>query len=184
MRIAPVYTRRSAYLQIFAYCGLFNLHEFSTNIHYEKKHLFLDFFFVLCWFLDNVSLNQIVLDLSIWKISPTQIFVWVYWRSISHWEQSFCEMFEILRRNRAEAVACGLCGMSDWVKTTLDAVLPMDIVARIRGRFSVGFTKYPCGTLIFQHEFESRDDLINAVVSSCTTPPFSIGPRCYRGNCT
>ena len=129
----------------------------------------------------SVELNSVNLS---FPFSKSMVFIQSYNVDFRSNKTFSFKMFEILRRKRAQAVACGLCGISDWVKEALDEVLPEDIVERTRGRFSVGFTKYPCGTFIFKHEFENRIDLINAVVSSCTTPPFNIGPRCYRGKCT
>merc|ERR1719473_2469879 len=50
------------------------------------------------------------------------------------------EMFNILGEEKSKAMACGWCGDELWVKDTLERILPDDIVERVRGRFSVGYT--------------------------------------------
>ena len=83
---------------------------------------------------------------------------------------------EILSGMLARPV-CGFCDNLAPVAVFLRAWLPDNAHEVASGRLHVVVSSWPCLGLRFLSTFRSKDELVNAIVASCSFPGFVVRPR-------
>eukprot|EP00812_Abedinium_dasypus_P002178 NODE_1265_length_1189_cov_247.433862.p1 GENE.NODE_1265_length_1189_cov_247.433862~~NODE_1265_length_1189_cov_247.433862.p1 ORF type:complete len:358 (+),score=55.83 NODE_1265_length_1189_cov_247.433862:125-1075(+) len=73
----------------------------------------------------------------------------------------------------------GLLDNLQPVRRYLERLLPTDVHLRLKGRLHVVLSPWPCLGYHFLSEFRSKEEVIDAVLASCTQPGFVWRPGCF-----
>jgi len=91
---------------------------------------------------------------------------------------AFSEIEELAMSNAYCTLGCGFCGTLSFYRKTLDKILPHDIHERINGTYGATICHYPFGNFDIIEDFQSKKDVLDALVASASFPGFVWRPQC------